>query len=316
MSQELMSSCLALFIPCPNQREQIGDNRDMWVPSPSAVRPLDLAMFAFLGQIMGLCARSKELLSLNLPSIVWKHLVGQEILEQDVLSIDKLGLGAIEAIRSMDRVPNMSSQAFDAAFDAHFVGNGSDQQIRPLKPGGERLRVTWSNRHEFAQLLLDYRLGEFRQQCEAVRRGLCTVLPDAMLALMTWRELETMVCGRAVMDISLLKKMTVYDGCAASDLHIAFFWTVVSQRFSEAERAKLLRFVWGRSRLPLKPRDFGRRFKISLLRKSPPDEYFPVAHTCFFALDLPKYSSLDVTYARLLYAITHCEVLPRLAQPS
>ena len=35
-----------------------------------------------------------------------------------------------------------------------------------------------------------------------------------------------------------------------------------------------------------------------------PDAYLPVAHTCFFSLELPRYSSLEVTRARLMYAVS------------
>ena len=31
-----------------------------------------------------------------------------------------------------------------------------------------------------------------------------------------------------------------------------------------------------------------------------------MAHTCFFSLELPAYSSAAQCYERLLYAITHC----------
>ena len=38
-----------------------------------------------------------------------------------------------------------------------------------------------------------------------------------------------------------------------------------------------------------------------------PDRVYPVAHTCFFSLELPAYSSAAHCYERLLYAITHCQ---------
>jgi HECT-domain (ubiquitin-transferase) len=38
-----------------------------------------------------------------------------------------------------------------------------------------------------------------------------------------------------------------------------------------------------------------------------------VAHTCFFSLELPAYSSLEVMTKKLLYAIYNCQVtLPHL----
>ena len=43
--------------------------------------------------------------------------------------------------------------------------------------------------------------------------------------------------------------------------------------------------------------------------RSPADRYFPVAHTCFFALELPEYSSAKLLRERLRYAIYNCETI-------
>ena len=64
--------------------------------------------------------------------------------------------------------------------------------------------------------------------------------------------------------------------------------------------------MWGRSRLPVSEADFGaEHFQVQELASasSAPDKYLPVAHTCFFMLELPLYSSAAVLRERLLYAI-------------
>jgi E3 ubiquitin-protein ligase HERC2 len=35
--------------------------------------------------------------------------------------------------------------------------------------------------------------------------------------------------------------------------------------------------------------------------------YLPIAHTCFFSIDLPAYTSREVMKEKLMYAITHCQ---------
>jgi hypothetical protein len=112
------------------------------------------------------------------------------------------------------------------------------------------------------------------------------------------------------MDIELLKKMTSYEGCSSSDQHIQFFWELMSKRFDDIERSKFLKFVWGRSRLPVRASDFGSaRFKIQLLHRANPDNSMPISHTCFFSVELPKYTNVDIFHKRLLWAITHCEAI-------
>jgi len=37
-----------------------------------------------------------------------------------------------------------------------------------------------------------------------------------------------------------------------------------------------------------------------------PDCFLPKAHTCFFSINLPKYSSKEIMLARLKYAMWNC----------
>ncbi|CAN0415032.1 unnamed protein product, partial [Laminaria digitata] len=53
-----------------------------------------------------------------------------------------------------------------------------------------------------------------------------------------------------------------------------------------------------RTRLPLTAEGFSQRFKLQNFERSPADDYLPVAHTCFFSLELPAYSSLEVRVIR------------------
>ena len=47
-------------------------------------------------------------------------------------------------------------------------------------------------------------------------------------------------------------------------------------------------FVWGRTRLPATPQEWGDvRFTLHTRHTSTPDQAYPVAHTCFFSLELP-----------------------------
>jgi hypothetical protein len=66
-----------------------------------------------------------------------------------------------------------------------------------------------------------------------------------------------------------------------------------------------LRFAWGRSRLPPPSQWGSQTFKLALLDAARPDETLPMAHTCFFAADIPAYTSYDALRSKLLYAITH-----------
>lgn len=151
MCKELQSSILPLFIPCPNAREQIGLNRNHYVPNPSATSPIELNMFEFLGKLLGVAMRSGELLTLDFPSIVWKSILEDPILEEDVMSIDRLSFKLLHELYKLEKHINtnttgISSQEFKEFIDSNFVVIGSDMKLHELVPGGENIPVTWSNR--------------------------------------------------------------------------------------------------------------------------------------------------------------------------
>ncbi len=133
-------------------------------------------------------------------------------------------------------------------------------------------------------------------------------LTGILQSLFTWDQLEKMVCGTPEVDVDLLLSVTEYSGCQRDDPHVLLFWQALRE-FTNEERSALLRFAWGRSRLPLTAAAFPQRFKIQNFNHSPPDTYFPVAHTCFFSLELPAYSSLEIMKEKLRYAIFNCEAI-------
>eukprot|EP00474_Spongospora_subterranea_P005021 CRZ05479.1 hypothetical protein [Spongospora subterranea] len=308
LCQEIQSPYLPLFVPCPNARTRLGINQDKYVPVASSTLPLFVSMYEFIGKLMGLAIRSRNLLSLDFPSIVWKSLVSEEILDADITAIDALALRIATNIEKMEKDPQVNAENFEELVSMNFSITGSDGEDVDLIPNGSEIAVTWANRAEFVQRLVEYRRREFKVQCDAMRRGLSCVVPAPMLSLFSWAELELMVCGRPAFNLDLLKSMTTYEWCSPTDAHIVAFWEVMYNRFDDAQRVDFLKFVWGRSRLPVSAADFDCKFKVSNMPKSRqnPDAYLPISHTCFFSIELPRYTSPSVMYDRLLYAITNC----------
>mmetsp|Transcript_40591 Transcript_40591/g.65991 ORF Transcript_40591/g.65991 Transcript_40591/m.65991 type:complete len:461 (+) Transcript_40591:3-1385(+) len=326
---------LPLFVPCPNKKADAGENRDKWVPNSESTEPLHISLFELLGKLMGLALRTKNSLNLDLPPIVWKLIIRDKVTDADVESIDVTAFnsaldlaGVASAIRADASVPKdkralefenrVGKQFFEtrnvvgrkvllAAGDGTNAvpgGGGDDSEVK-------KTRVSWDNWREYRGAVSRFKRTEFDVQIDSMRRGMACVVPFALLGMFTWEEIEREVCGERKMNIDLLKKMTKYENCFASDQHIKIFWEMLEDRFNEAERALWLKFVWGRSRLPVRAADFDMKFCIQTLRsaeESPnPDAFLPIAHTCFFSLQLPRYSSLDVMHKRVLWAITNCE---------
>lgn len=132
-------------------------------------------------------------------------------------------------------------------------------------------------------------------------------VPARALRLWTFLDLEAMACGSADVSVEALRSRTRYgEGVAASEPHVRYFWQAM-HAFSGRERSAFLRFVWGRSRLPMTQASWGDNWmRIHTMESSSPDSRLPVAHTCFFSIEVPRYSSARVAYQKLLYAVTHC----------
>ena len=128
-------------------------------------------------------------------------------------------------------------------------------------------------------------------------RGLDAVLPTEVFRIFSPGELEQVFCGAADLDLDVLRNVTVYDGVAPFDRHVQFFWQALEQ-LSQDERSKFVNFCSGRSRLPSSASAYTMPFKLGKpphQSEADPDAYLPKASTCFFTLNLPNYSSAQVS---------------------
>jgi len=189
-----------------------------------------------------------------------------------------------------------------------FQGKSSDGDTYPLIPNGELIPITHKNVKHYKTAYINFRINEYDFACNAIRRGLSTVIPINLLNIFSWQKVEELICGQSQIDVKLFQQMTNYSNCSLNDRTIQLFWDCVKHKMNNDERSKLLQFVWGRSRLPNKIDDFDKKMSVLLLdhAQNNPNDYLPIAHTCFFQLDLPKYTNADIMYEKLIYAITHC----------
>ncbi len=127
------------------------------------------------------------------------------------------------------------------------------------------------------------------------------------------KDLEIWVCGKSKVDIPLLKRHTRYSGGLNEEFPtVKYLWEVL-QELSDIEKLRFVKFCWGQERLPANDEEFERtqtRFMIkpSTLPETIHDKALPKADTCFFNLELPKYSSKLTSKQKLLLAInTDCD---------
>ena len=112
-----------------------------------------------------------------------------------------------------------------------------------------------------------------------------------------------------------------------------YFWASLEQ-MNQNQRSKFVQFVSARSRLPRAADEFSMNFKVRPKRtlcfhptlqlrrvcagqivepkpaaREAPDSHLPHSQTCFFTLSLPFYSSQEVCFRKLKYAIENATTM-------
>ncbi|XP_067933208.1 probable E3 ubiquitin-protein ligase HERC1 [Watersipora subatra] len=303
MCQELESGVAQLLIPTPNSLNDIGYNRDRYLLNPSLTSELHLQQFKFIGILLGVAVRTKKPLDLHLAPAIWKLLVGLSLTPEDIEEVDLIYMSSMRGIRDIDE-DGVTPQNFHEVIPlTSFEAQGSDNKYVPVVAGGQDIQLTFHNRKEYVERALLYRLNEFHLQANAVRQGMASIIPVPILSLYTADRLEQLVCGIPDISVSLLKKVSKYREIDESHKLIQWLWHTL-ESFTNAERILFLRFVCGRSRLPVNITDLGQRLQI--IRVDKPADSLPTSQTCFFQLRIPNYTSEQVMAEKLRYAILNC----------
>uniref|UniRef100_A0A8C3LUU2 E3 ubiquitin-protein ligase HECTD3 n=1 Tax=Chrysolophus pictus TaxID=9089 RepID=A0A8C3LUU2_CHRPC len=279
---------LPFFVRTSNQGNSSSDTRDMYVPNPSCK---DFPKYEWIGQLMGAALRSKEILVLALPSLVWKQLSGEEVIwSKDFAAVD------VELVKLLEMLEEVDREAFNFMFgkELTYTTVRSDQRVVELIPKGSSTVVRFEDRKEFIRLVQKARLEESKEQVAAIRAGLLRVVPQAVLDLLTWQQLERKVCGNPEVTVDELKKFITFEDFDSS--RIQQFWDAL-KNFTSEDLSRFLKFITGRSRLPVQLTIYPDPERLDMM---------PEASTCSCSLFLPKYSSVKTCEELLRFAVYNC----------
>lgn len=301
--------------------------------------PARLSLFHHMGRLLGVAGRHRIHVPLALPSLVWKPLVGATLGAGDLEAVDKMlakGLGDILAGRlDEDEEREVLEDALLAcAEDAGRGGGGSGASSSAggggddgagggggggtgdiagglgslLSSRGQALRPR--QRRRAVRAVEQLRLTSGSRCLESLYQGLAGVLPVELLGVFTAAEVEALFCGVPEVDVDLLQRATEYEGVRPTDTHVGYFWQAL-RKMDREDRSAFVNFCSGRSRLPGSAAEFAMNFKLTAPHRDydKPDDYLPIAQTCFFSLALPKYSSAEVCMEKLRYAIKNADLM-------
>ncbi len=298
LAEDLMSSYLPVLVPSPNQRTKTGENQEKWALNPLCNSAVQLQMLGFLGKLMGMAIRSHNYLEIELSQVCWKLIAGEHVSMRDFQLHDEQLISSINLIDAADNAESLAD-CFGTSVQCFTTVSSLTTTEVELHPGGASTIVTMENKQRYVEELQRFISEEMTVVASTIRAGIATIIPPISLLLMSGGELEMQVCGDPCIDLKVLRTRTKLEGWSSSDPLKEYFWSMLEE-FSPKELSMLVRFSWGRSRLPKKS-DY--EWKVTKLDCSNYDQRLPEAHTCFFQICIPPYSTKEIAAEKIKYAI-------------
>jgi hypothetical protein len=288
LSRAFLNPALLLFRKC-------GENSEQYEIEPrSGINEEHLAYFRFIGQILGKAAYDRQLVDVNFSSEIYKHILGMTMTLNDLEAKDKVYYRSLKWMLEND-VTDVVYETFSVTVD-----NFGMSETISLKPGGELIEVVEGNKLEYVTTIAKWKLhGAVEDQIHQLCLGFYDVIPLKAIQTFNALELELLLNGKPEIDIDEVKNSTRYTGgYDVRSPEVKTFWAVFEQ-MTMKDRAKLLKFITGTSKVPLD--GFDPLFTIT--KGSDGSDALPRSHTCFNQIVVPPYETFELCRSKLTFAI-------------
>ncbi|EMC94928.1 hypothetical protein BAUCODRAFT_140168 [Baudoinia panamericana UAMH 10762] len=296
MARQMFNPDYALFNP-------VASDRTTFHPNPlSDINNEHLMFFKFIGRIIGKALYENRVLDCHFSRAVYRRILGKSVSLKDMESLD------LDYYKSLVWIlENDITDVFDETFSIDVDRFGAIETV-DLIENGRNIPVTEENKQEYVQLVVEHRLiKSVGPQLENFLDGFHDIIPKELVAIFNEQELELLISGLPDIDVDDWKNNTEYHNYQATSSQVQWFWRAV-RSFDKEEKAKLLQFVTGTSKVPLngfKELEGMNGFaKFNIHRDYSSKEKLPSSHTCFNQLDLPEYESYEHLRQQLYTAIT------------
>ncbi|KAI9677149.1 MAG: E3 ubiquitin- protein ligase upl1 [Trizodia sp. TS-e1964] len=296
LSRQMFNPDYALFTPVASDRTTFHPNRH------SSVNSEHLLYFKFIGRIIGKALYEGRVLDCHFSRAVYKRILGKPVSIKDMETLDLDYYKSLVWMLKND-ITDIITETMSLESEAFGV-----TQIVDLVEGGRKVLVTEQNKEEYVRLVISHRLtGSVEEQLESFLKGFHDIIPAELISIFNEQELELLISGLPDIDVEDWRNNTEYQNYSAASSQIIWFWRAV-RSFDKEERAKLLQFVTGTSKVPLngfKELEGMNGFsRFNIHRDYGHKDRLPSSHTCFNQLDLPEYDSYEVLRKQLYTAMT------------
>ncbi|QDS73824.1 hypothetical protein FKW77_006292 [Venturia effusa] len=296
LTKQMFDPNYALFNP-------VASDRTTFHPNPqSDINEQHLMFFKFIGRIIGKSLYEGRVLDCHFSRAVYKRILGKAISIKDMESLD------LEYYKSLQWImENDISDVIEETFSVETERFG-EHKVEDLIENGRNIPVTEANKMDYVRANVEYKLiGSVKEQLDSFLQGFHDIVQADLISIFNEQELELLISGLPDIDVDDWKNNTEYHNYQASSPQIQWFWRAV-RSFEKEERAKLLQFVTGTSKVPLngfKELEGMNGFsRFNIHRDYGSKDRLPSSHTCFNQLDLPEYESYEDLRKALYTAMT------------
>lgn len=296
LSRQMFNPDYALFTAVSSDETTFHPNRT------SYINPEHLSFFKFIGRIIGKAIFDGCFLDCHFSRAVYKKILDRPVSLKDMENLDLEYFKSLMWMLEND-ITDIITEDFSVETDDY-----GEHKIIDLVPNGRNIPVTEENKHEYVRLVVEYRLQtSVSEQMSNFIAGFHEIIPRDLIAIFDEQELELLISGLPDIDVADWQNNTNYHNYSPSSEQIQWFWRAVKS-FDNEERAKLLQFATGTSKVPLNGfkelRGANGGCKFNIHRDYMTTDRLPSSHTCFNQIDLPAYDSYETLRGSLLLAIT------------
>jgi hypothetical protein len=216
-----------------------------------------LVYYRFLGRVMGKALFDRQLVAGHMVKHIYKHILGWPIQFKDLESVDEEYYTNLKQLQQLsDAGEDLEMLCLDFTTTQEVMG--VKQEVELVK-GGADIPVSNDNFPEYLEACLKYKLMDrVKPQLNELLLGFFDVIPEPLLTIFDFQELELLMCGLPDIDMDDWKEHTEYSGeydeIRGDHPTCQWFWEVVAD-FDHEMKARLLQFVTGTSGVPA--RGFG-----------------------------------------------------------
>ena len=237
LSKQIFNPGYALFIPSADGAFQ--PNKD------SQVNTHHLDFFTFCGRVIGKAIYDGANMDVHFTRSFYKHILGKKVEWKDMQAVDPEYYQNLKWL-----LDNDITDVMDLTFSTEETSFGVTKPV-DLIPNGSNVAVTEENKAEYVQLMSESKMTSIIQdQITAFLGGFYELIPKSLISLFNELELELLISGLPNIDIADMRRHTEYTGYRPDSPTIQYFWNIV-ERYSQEDRALLLQFVTGSSKVPL-----------------------------------------------------------------